>query len=333
MASIAQTTNMLIETGCKHIIPVRISYDTMVTLSCDTSMETGEKFMRDKYKYCAHKNDMLLCVSRNLLREGEGSIAGKQAYPPVVSNLGDIDIATKALICQIYAVANENGPENAYADFMLQAEYPPPVLVAGAPPAPPTQMQELLGPFVRKYKDRRMLKLPFFTFMGYSCGLGYVHPSNGDTVVSSFIGGLITVRNGAFPIKAGDTVQWYFDFEGGYFFKSGHRIPAANAQNRAVSIFPFIGVQPNGHTHGLADEEGQRMEAWHRENGIIGPHGAGMPVKTDGHGMKNNMFLPKPYFRHPTLDYYLDRTRVFAKALGNARPFDMVDLQICTQSI
>eukprot|EP00961_Rhodomonas_salina_P164211 2211927-Rhodomonas_salina.1 len=50
-------------------------------------------------------------------------------------------------------------------------------------------------------------KLPFFTFMGFSLGLGYAHPSSGDTVVSSMIGGMLSVQNGHFHMNTGDAVQ------------------------------------------------------------------------------------------------------------------------------
>ena len=39
------------------------------------------------------------------------------------------------------------------------------------------------------------------------------HPMNGDTAVTLFIGGQITLRNGAYPMRAGDVVQWYLDDE------------------------------------------------------------------------------------------------------------------------
>eukprot|EP00961_Rhodomonas_salina_P009624 130335-Rhodomonas_salina.1 len=66
-------------------------------------------------------------------------------------------------------------------------------------------------------------KIPFFTFMGFSLGLGYAHPSSGDTVVSSMIGGMLSVQNGDFHMNTGDAVQWYFSFEKDIFDRHGRR--------------------------------------------------------------------------------------------------------------
>jgi hypothetical protein len=304
MASIAQITGTLIESGCKHIIPVRVSYDTMVNFSCEPHAETGEKFMRDKYKYCANKDDLLLCVGAAMLEEGEGKFTGKQAYPPVVATLGDVDEHTKRLICTLFFVFDDQLVGEAKENFDLH-------IVAS----------EQARNF--PYRERRNA-IPYFRFMGFSCGLGYVHPSNGDTVVSSYIGGLTTVRNGAFPIKTGDLVMWYFDFEAGWFDVRGRRVPPG--VNARMGCFPNEAVGAVRDKGGFAN----RYSAWRRQSGNIGAPSQNINPDKVNHGGKRCMFLPKPFVRDPERDFYMDRGRIFAKALSNARPFDMVDLQICT---
>ena len=50
-------------------------------------------------------------------------------------------------------------------------------------------------------------------FSGVSLTQAFAHPHTGDTALSTMIGGLKTIRNGRFPVYAGDRVMWYFEFE------------------------------------------------------------------------------------------------------------------------
>lgn len=50
-------------------------------------------------------------------------------------------------------------------------------------------------------------------FAGVSLTEGYAHPHSGDTALSVMIGGMKTIKNGRFPVYAGDTIMWYFEFE------------------------------------------------------------------------------------------------------------------------
>eukprot|EP00961_Rhodomonas_salina_P191482 2584150-Rhodomonas_salina.1 len=52
-------------------------------------------------------------------------------------------------------------------------------------------IQEMLGSELTPDDLKCIKRVPFFSFMGFSLGLGYAHPSSGDTVVSSMIGGML----------------------------------------------------------------------------------------------------------------------------------------------
>lgn len=273
--------------------------------------------MRDKYKYCAHKDDLLMCVGSAMFPDVH-AIPGKQAYPPVVSNLGDISAPEKALICLANAM-----PAGETMDAWLNTR------VTLLRNSGNDKMKELL----KNINQRRRAQLPDLRFMGFSCGLGYVHPSNGDTVVSSYIGGMITVRNGAFPMKTGDRVMFYLDFEAGFFQKDGKRMDLETTGNYKKVDLSFSPSEER-----MDSSSGDRSKAQWRSNGWLGAEGKAtqpMPAaNVDGnnnqHGGKQNVAFVKPYIETSVL-YPRDALRIFGIALGNARPWDQCDVKVSTQ--
>jgi hypothetical protein len=305
MASVATMTGTLIDSGCKHIIPVRVSMDTHLALMKDPDQNT---LLREKMSYCAHKSDLLLCVNKPLFSGNTGASKKGTAYPNVIATLGDAPPKVLELIaafyhyCDGHGIQQDNGSFNAVAfDTLCNTEG---VYRHGTNEAERNTRQKDFAAFQ---------KMPYFSFMGFSLGLGYAHPTSGDTVVSSMIGGMISVRNGHFPVCTGDQIMWYFECEVPYFDGEGRRKDDMNNWK----------LQP--------DEE-LRRKTHRRQNGNF--EAGELPAQSG----KKNIAYPKPYLpvRRGTGGFLpggLDKMRVFAKAVANARPFDMVDLQICTQSI
>jgi hypothetical protein len=290
MASIAQMTGTLVDSGCKHIIPVRVSMDTLLSLSAASDQNT---LLRDKMRFCAHKSDLLLCVNKALFKSGAGALAKNAAYPHVLSTLGDISSDMKVIIADFYHNTQEWLDGNGAFDInhaRIQNYFTTKT---------PQEMHALLHVVAR---------IPRFTFMGFSLGLGYAHPNSGDNVVSAMIGGMLSVQNGHFNVCTGDMIMWYFDFEFPYFDNEGRR-----TRNPAVQQL---------------DQAARDRESMHaRENGNI-------REATRMHAGKICIAYPKPFVSDRTSPHgMLDRTRVFAKAVSNARAFDKLDLLICTQSI
>lgn len=286
MASVAQMTSTMLDSGCKHIIPVRVSMDTLMNLAQEKDQNV---FYRDKMRFCAHKSDLLLCVNRPFFPESTGALARNAAYPHILSTLGDISEECKKAIKKLY-----HQPE-----LYLESAVGVSQLVADAAPAS-TETEAL---------KRDLSRLPNFTFMGFSLGLAYAHPSSGDTVVSSMIGGMLTVQNGHFPVCTGDMIMWYFSFEEENFDPQGRRLAEDMTEKRTL------------------DPATKGRETMHqRQNGNI-------DIGNEHHTGKVNVAYPKPYFPSKHRTGGLDGLRVFAKAVSNARPFDMVDILICTQSI
>ena len=147
-------------------------------------------------------------------------------------------------------------------------------------------------------------------FGGISMSDAEAHPINGDPCVTLFIGGQITIRNGRYPMRCGDKVQWYLDAEGeaDLFDEDGLRRPMQKDQNGTLdlgkSLTDPVSVKIRDHTYG--------------ERGLTKELARIKPFRT---GINGKGF---------TLD---DLCRVFGKALMGAEPYQMVDIKVCRQSL
>ncbi len=314
MASLAQMTGSLIDSGCKHIIPVRVSFN-FFTKFCQLPQD---EMLRNKMKYSMHKGDLVLCVNTNMFRAGDEMYtegAKMQAYPAVTTTLvapggKDWDPVMMEMISNIYdmnALDIYNDPD---AKQILQ-------LIPGEPD------------HIRDCKEL-LARMPDFRFMGFSLGLAYAHPTSGDTVASSMIGGLMTVRNGPFRICTGDRVQWIFSFEYNKFDEMGRRTKAANTQK--------LDIYKNNNNHQI-----NRMKATLMQNGVYDFEHFMTDIKKSQTGSKKDpgakttgkipIAVIKPFFDGllPEEIFPRDRMRIIGKAISNARPWDNVDIMICTQ--
>ena len=85
-------------------------------------------------------------------------------------------------------------------------------------------MAEKLGASKASKVGMQLKNMPFFTAQGYSLGIAYASALTGDTVASVLIGGMCTVMNGGFECKAGQMLQWYFDFERRCFYDENETV-------------------------------------------------------------------------------------------------------------
>jgi hypothetical protein len=153
--------------------------------------------------------------------------------------------------------------------------------------------------------------------IGYSVGLAYAHPSSGDNIASVMIGGIVTIPNGHFPMSTGDMVQFYWDFEHVMFDAKGHRLNRVDFDNYN-NVLAEIGAAPPAD----ASQQSKRQRFQDkRQNGM------------DAGTRKINIPMIKPYIRNHGRQVYADNSRVFAKCISCARPFDMVDIMICRQAM
>lgn len=145
-------------------------------------------------------------------------------------------------------------------------------------------------------------------FAGFVLSDAQGHPMNGDTAVTLFIGGMITVKNGRFPILAGDLVQWYFEEEAdaSVFDEDGMRKPRPPSQpTETDAIAPLDSQSLRIRNHQYAER-----------------------------ALTKNLVYVKPYRPGITGEgaTLLDFKRIFGKATGDAGPQELVDLKICKQS-
>lgn len=146
-------------------------------------------------------------------------------------------------------------------------------------------------------------------FAGFVMSDAQGHPINGDTAVTLFVGGIITVMNGRFPIIAGDEVQWYFEDEAdaGLFDDAGDRVPRPEGEpTNTEEITPLDAYSMKVRSHPYGERALTKKVVY---------------VKAFRSGIDGN---------GSTL---MDKRRVFAVAELDAGPFEKVDLKVSRQSI
>ena len=183
----------------------------------------------------------------------------------------------------------------------------------------------LLQKVLKKKVKMQLLNMPFFTAQGYSLGIAYASALTGDTVASVLIGGMCTVMNGGFECKAGQMLQWYFDFERRCFYDDNETVKGRGtvvAGTRRPSV-------STSDTNNDNDSEKRRKTYNDRQNGAMDayPHGG----KGDFKSLKA---YPKPYILAADgTDHYGDKIRIFAKCINGARKHEMMDIMLMTQSL
>jgi hypothetical protein len=221
---------------------------------------------REKNKYATMKDDLVLNVNESLHK----GFAPTDAYPSVLSNFTSMDDATKQVIADWYA----NSTPVAF--FAHQDNIQKHQLT----PAPKTDQYQ---------------KLPFFRAQGYALGRAEACCRTGDTVFSVLIGGQMTVQNGHFPMRPGQMVQWYFDFEEVLFDNEGRR-ETQNEKRTETKLQKRMHEETNAESKCVA--------------------------------------LPKPYVLTKTgCEHYGDRIRIFAKCIAGGAPHHKVDIMLMTQSL
>jgi hypothetical protein len=293
-ASMPSATSTRVDSSSKHIQACKVQHDLILMLS---GVRTPDELHHDKMRYCMHKDEIVLCVSKPMFPDKCIVSAPAHAYPPVVTTLAGVDPLTKRFL--FYLMHTAKGPRDVGAAYSE--------LVAAA---------HAKGVEVPRAVDN----LPYFRTVGVALGQAFASPMSGDTVASVMIGGLRTVRNGAFEVYCGDILQWYWDGEEGMFLQpTAERDPHADLDINAVvsggDLAPGSLRAPGG--------EAARKRKFGEENAAW--PGARGQAKTD-------LALVKPYVYTDRVCFF-DRMRVFAKALCDARPYDMVDIMISRQSL
>jgi len=316
--------------------------------------ENADELEKEKMKFCAHKDEMIVGVGRPWKKARTRQLP-PSAYPLIVSNLGNInskedekykiprmmitflfhtaqDVVHRAFI--IEGMEKDNliekiGPDCPANDFFFTDN-------AGNPQG--------LGKFLDRLHD--------YYPVGVGNTIAYANPRSGDTVGSVMIGGLRTVMNGDWEVHAGDLVQWYWTFEKDCFRKNGTRKSYMLVNETTGRTIDKFGMDPyqdlaeqidsaTGRSHPAPEpSEKNKKDTSTPQERAANIRGRFNDLQ---YGIKPQSYSPsdkaksvariKTYMPDTKCPRMYDKVRVFGRAIGTARPREMLDIQICRQSM
>jgi len=323
MPSLAQATSTSLDSACKHIQQCRVSQDHMAKFCVPPD---PDELIRNKYRYCVHKDELVLGIGKCWARDNGNKKFQNNAYPRVVSNLGglaDKNGDDDSFVVRLIKVMYHNATSIPERDWILRQLQE--ATVVQFPPSNTGEHylgQAFPGSNVMPFKDHVGSVYDFIT-VGYANTLGWAHAHSGDTMTSVMIGGLRTVMNGDFDVFTGDLIQWYWPFERDCFLKNGRRKarelqPGTN--HPVLQHDPANDLAAAGAAWNLDKESQLRKSHFDQQYG-------------DRKGREKVVPLIKPYKRDDEAPRIYDWYRVFAVALCSARPRERVDIRIARQAL
>lgn len=271
-----------------------------------------KKMHSERMRYAVQKDELVMNVSQKMFRPHENV-----AYPLVLSNVSELNNETKKLLFALYASQTYDefvtcaGLLKVFAHNSTANEFVVSDELAAF-------VQRTLGVLVTAAEYTKVAFFPFFRAQGYAQGTGYASHISGDTVCTVMIGGMATVMNGAFTMHAGDLIQWYFNGEEECYHP--------NSSADAVAGERSTLQQRNAHKR-------RKAQQYHDQRAY------GMQAINEQHKSKA-VFRIKPYRmskgrgdNDEYVDYFGDKSRVFAKCIGGGKPYEMVDVMLMTQSL
>ena len=276
--SLASITGTHLDSACKHIQQCKVSYDHMLLF-----VENADELDKEKMKYCAHKDEMIVGIGRPWKRPRVRMLPAS-AYPRIISNLGNIsrDDAKykipRKMITFLFHVARDVLHREHIVNHMDK-----------------NQGFHMMGEALKHFPDRHyfyeennrntdqdgsrrgrvrdgrimprgdgdgqgdeheddgknftplgnyLSKMFDYYPVGVSNTIAYANPRTGDTVGSVMIGGLRTVMNGDWEVQAGDLVQWYWTFEKDCFRADGARKRYMIYDEKGEPELDYFGLSP-----------------------------------------------------------------------------------------
>ena len=302
--NVASATSTRLDSAAKHQIPVRISYEHLLSW---IGYEQGV-LQKEKHAFSIAKDDMTIGVAKPVRKNehGRGNQRNK-AYPNVVSTLARMEQPARNYLIMLFHNPINFQERDA---FIQHVERRP----------------DLWDPNMSEIAKKQIAEMPEFYFAGVSVGTAYAHPAHGDDKCTTMIGGMRTIMNGAFGVDTGDLIQWYWDAETNCFDDNGRRLdPITDRRSQGVDAF-LQGSDPQ-----LSRDSIRRRSFYERGNGVYTNSQIDGTVTFNG---KRGVAFPKSYKQgRDGKDRIGDRIRIFARAVSGARPFEMVDILIGRQSM
>lgn len=270
--SLGSVTHTRVDSAAKHIRQCKINERLMLNLN----NVTHDVMHRNKNKHATMKDDLVLNVNESL-----GPInTATEAYPSVMSNFSGLN-------SQVHEMVKHWYKQKTPLDFHQ--------LKTKIEDKPVDILTEILGKAPDDTAQKQIKMLPFFRAQGYALGRAEGCQRTGDTVFSVLIGGQMTVNNGHFPMRPGQMVHWYFDFEAEGFKADGSRTNTKESNSRNI-----LGKRAHEETNA--------------ESTCVA--------------------YPKPYvLDEDGTEVYGDKIRIFAKCIMGGPAFHKVDIMLMTQSL
>ena len=322
LPGLAGSTGTRVDSAAKHIMACKVD-SNMLAGWCSDLQNAGNHMHIHKHKYCMTRDELVLNTNM-ALNENSSMMRRGAAYPSVVTTLGDCSDVCKNVITLLYH-NSETGRDFLY----IKNE----------------GVEEMTNKLKSSTEQQQIKNLPFFMAQGYALGVAYASALSGDTVGSVLIGGMCTVMNGAFDCRAGQMLQWYFEFEEDMFYSSNQTGIMAGTRKDIISNDVMAEIIHDGDTSTELNTRLNRVKAnQHTKKTQTDEqrkryHDRGLKGATDGYprgksSCKSNMAFPKPYMlREDGTDHYGDKIRIFAKCITGARKHEMVDIMLMTQSL
>jgi hypothetical protein len=332
--SLAQATNTRLDSACKHIQQCRVSTDDMMRFVGDQV----DELVRNKYRYCIHKDELVVGVGRPWDPKTVVKRTSNAAYPKVISNLGSLsDRADTCVALNMIRFMNHYArtinERQMIIDFFQNNVFAESAYFM-------SDGTKAMAPGFEAFKDnqgfintRRFMPFMYDYFtVGFANTIGYAHANSGDTMTSVMIGGLRTVMNGDFEIFPGDLVQFYWTFEKDDFLPNGRRKPYLDIweDGEPKNLDPSVTIDGKPRKR---NAEGDLLPSWSNEKDAQvrqAHYNLSYGQRPDKLKMVAKI---KPYFRDEQNPRLMDWFRVFGVAIASARPNEMCDIKISRQSI
>lgn len=294
--SLAAATGTRFDSAAKHTLQCRVDSELLREWA-PADQKDDARMHQNKYQFAMQKDELVMNTGIKMFPTDTLHRQKGQAYPPVLTTLSDLDRMVRAAMIFIYA---QETPE-AFMNAILDCR----------------------GLFREdERKSMQMSNMPLLHVQGVALTTAFASYVSGDTVGTVLIGGIHTVTNGAFEMRAGQLVQWYLDEETDLFNKdntASGRVASRTgieSQNRILQD-----MLDNGAANSSVSGQTGKRKAWHDR----------------AYGMEHNqkaksVFRIKPYVESDEV-HYGDRVRVFAKCINGGRAFDHVDIMLMTQSL
>jgi len=224
---IAGATGTRVDGGNRHNMACRL-HEALFMCWCESRKEPRNHIHVLKMKYCMHKDELVLNVGEPL-NDCSTLSSSTHAYPMVATNLGDMTDVSKKVLMWLY---NDSATGS---EFLANKRLLRDLCRGNSNPVTALSMLNVQSDVDHSRVMCELANMPHFRLQGVAEGIGYANALSGDTVATVMIGGLRSVMNDAFEIRAGQLIQWYFDFEAPLF--------CGNAQETARGDLIAVGMR------------------------------------------------------------------------------------------